>query len=183
MKENLFNPWHHVSHNFEESEITGIIEIPKGTRAKYELDKVSGMLKLDRVLFSSMYYPANYGFLPKTFCEDNDPLDILILSQIDVVPLCLVRARVIGVMPMLDQGEADDKIIAVCADDPSMDHINNMSGLPNHFMSELRAFFEDYKKLEGKSVVVEEFSGKEEAIRIIKESFDLYEKTFGKKSN
>ncbi len=178
MTQKPFNPWHNVSHNFEESEITGIIEIPKGTRAKYELDKESGMLKLDRVLFASMYYPANYGFIPRTYCEDNDPLDILIFSQVDVVPLCLVRAKVIGVMQMLDMGEADDKIIAVCADDPSVNHINDITELPKHFLSELRAFFEDYKKLEDKSVVVEEFGNKKDAIRIIKESFVLYDKTF-----
>src|SRR5690606_54476 len=179
MNEKLFNPWHDVSHDFNGTDITGIIEIPKGTRAKYELDKESGMLKLDRVLFASMYYPANYGFIPQTFCEDNDPLDILILSQIDVVPLCLVEAKVIGVMQMLDQGEADDKIIAVSAGDPSVNHINDISELPPHFISELRSFFEDYKKLEDKVVVVEEFGGKETAIRIIEESFELYKRTYG----
>ncbi len=173
-----FSPWHNVSPEFSENEVTGIIEIPKGTRAKYELDKESGLLKLDRVLFASMYYPANYGFIPKSYCEDNDPLDILILSQVDVVPLCLVRAKVIGVMQMLDQGEADDKIIAVCSGDPSVNHINDISELPPHFISELRSFFEDYKKLENKSVVVEDFGGREAALKIIQESFELYQKTF-----
>ena len=119
MIENRFNPWHHVSagNNLPDF-VNGIIEIPKGTRAKYELDKDSGLLKLDRVLYSSVYYPANYGFIPQTYCEDHDPLDILILSQIDIVPLCIVPAKVIGVMRMLDNGEADDKIIAVAAGDP-----------------------------------------------------------------
>ena len=108
------NPWHKVDIGAKAPDIvTGIIEIPKNTRAKYELDKDAGMLKLDRVLYSSMYYPANYGFIPRTYCDDNDPLDILILSQITVVPLCLVSAKVIGVMRMLDGGELDDKIIAV----------------------------------------------------------------------
>src|SRR5690606_18709814 len=180
MNEKLFNPWHDVSHDFNGTDITGIIEIPKGTRAKYELDKESGMLKLDRVLFASMYYPANYGFIPQSFCEDNDPLDILILSQVDVVPLCLVQAKVIGVMQMLDQGEADDKIISVATGDPSVSHINNISELPKHFISELKSFFEDYKKLENKSVVVEEFFDKETALKILKESFVLYKKTFPK---
>lgn len=178
-----FNPWHHVSHNYEDGEITGIIEIPSGTRAKYELDKVSGILKLDRVLYSSMYYPANYGFIPKSYGEDNDPLDILILTQVEVVPLCLVRARILGYMPMLDQNEPDEKIIAVCVDDPSVNHINDIFELPEHFISELRAFFEDYKKLEGKSVVVEEFLGREAAIEIVKESFLRYERTFKFKSD
>lgn len=179
--ENRFNPWHHVSPGDNMPEIVnGIIEIPKGTRAKYELDKESGLLILDRVLYSSVYYPANYGFIPQTYCDDKDPLDILILSQIDVVPMCIVPAKVIGVMQMLDNGEADDKIIAVAAGDPSISHINDISELPPHFISEMRSFFEDYKKLEKKTVVVEEFLGKDVANKIIQESFDLYKEKFGK---
>lgn len=174
-----FNPWHHVSPGENLPEIVnGIIEIPKGTRAKYELDKESGMLILDRVIYSSMYYPANYGFIPKTYCDDKDPLDILILTQIDVVPLCIVPAKIIGVMRMLDGGEADDKIIAVSAGDPSVNHINDISELPPHTVLELRAFFEDYKKLENKAVVVEDFLGREIALNILKDSFNLYDKTF-----
>lgn len=179
--ENKFNPWHHVSPGDNMPEIVnGIIEIPKGTRAKYELDKESGLLMLDRVLYSSVYYPANYGFIPQSYCDDKDPLDILILSQIDVVPMCIVPAKVIGVMQMLDNGEADDKIIAVAAGDPSISHINDISELPPHFISEMRSFFEDYKKLEKKTVVVEEFLGKDVANKIIQESFDLYKEKFGK---
>lgn len=177
----FFNPWHNVSPGDELPEIVnGIIEIPKGTRAKYELDKDSGLLKLDRVLFSSMYYPANYGFIPQTYCDDKDPLDILVISQIDVVPMCIVPSKVIGVMRMLDNGEADDKIIAVSAGDPSVNHINDISELPAHFISELRNFFEDYKKLEKKTVKVEDFLGKETAIEILNESFKLYNKHFSK---
>src|SRR5689334_13245376 len=113
-----FNPWHSVSVGKKAPEtVNGIIEIPKGSRAKYELDKESGLLKLDRVLYSSVFYPANYGFIPQTYCDDNDPLDILILSQVEIVPLCIVPARVVGVMRMIDGGEADDKIIAVAAGD------------------------------------------------------------------
>lgn len=176
---NIFNPWHHVSPGAETPGfINGIIEIPKGSRAKYELEKESGLLKLDRVLFSSMYYPANYGFIPQSYCDDNDPLDILVLSQIDVVPLCIVRAQVIGVMQMLDQGEADDKIIAVAAGDPSVNHIKDISELPPHFISELRAFFEDYKKLENKVVEVDAFGDRQKAIAIIEESFTLYKEKF-----
>jgi len=181
MQNTMFNPWHCVSPGDTVPEIVnGIIEIPKGTRAKYELDKESGMLRLDRVLYSSVYYPANYGFIPQTYCDDKDPLDILILSQIDVVPMCIVPAKVIGVMRMLDNGEADDKIIAVSAGDPSVSHINNIPELPLHFISELRSFFEDYKKLENKTVVVEDFLNKATAIEIIKESFVLYNQTFRK---
>ena len=176
---NKFNPWHDVSPGDHLPEIVnGIIEIPKGTRAKYELDKESGLLLLDRVLYSSVYYPANYGFIPQTYCDDKDPLDILILSQIDVVPLCIVPAKVIGVMRMLDNGEADEKIIAVAAGDPSVSHINDISELPAHFISEMRSFFEDYKKLEKKTVVVEDFLDRETAIEILKDSFTMYKENF-----
>ena len=120
----------------------GIIEIPKNSRAKYELDKESGMLMLDRVLYSSINYPANYGFIPKTYCDDGDPLDILVLSQIDIVPMCMVEAKVIGVMRMLDGGEMDDKIIAVAANDMSVNHLNDISELPPHSLLELRSFFD-----------------------------------------
>lgn len=175
-----FNPWHQVSPGDNlPGIVNGIIEIPKGTRAKYELDKESGMLILDRVIYSSMYYPANYGFIPKTYCDDKDPLDILILTQIDVVPMCIVPAKIIGVMRMLDGGEADDKIIAVSAGDPSVNHINDISELPPHTVLELRAFFEDYKKLENKAVVVEDFLGRELALDILQDAFKLYDETFG----
>jgi inorganic pyrophosphatase len=175
-----FNPWHHVSPGKSVPErVNGIIEIPKGTRAKYELDKSSGLLRLDRVLYSSVYYPANYGFIPQSYCEDKDPLDILIISQIEVVPMCLVEARVIGVMRMLDNDEADDKIIGVASGDPAVNHINDISQLPGHFISELKNFFEDYKKLEHKKVVVENFLDRETAMTILNESFELYKKTFG----
>jgi inorganic pyrophosphatase len=175
-----FNPWHRVNPGrADKGRVNGIIEIPKGTRAKYELDKESGLLILDRVLYSSMYYPANYGFVPQTYCEDRDPLDILIISQIEVVPMCIVPAKVIGVMRMLDNGEADDKIIAVASGDPSVSHINDISELPQHFISELKSFFEDYKKLEKKTVVVEDFQGRETAQEILEQSYLLYDGTFG----
>lgn len=176
---NKFNAWHDVSPGDNLPEIVnGIIEIPKGTRAKYELDKESGLLILDRVLYSSVYYPANYGFIPQSYCDDKDPLDILILSQIDIVPMCIVPAKVIGVMRMLDNGEADDKIIAVAAGDPSVSHINDISELPLHFISEMRSFFEDYKKLEKKTVVVEDFLDRETAIQILQDSFKMYQEKF-----
>jgi inorganic pyrophosphatase len=176
---NKFNAWHDVSPGDNLPEIVnGIIEIPKGTRAKYELDKESGLLILERVLYSSVYYPANYGFIPQSYCDDKDPLDILILSQIDIVPMCIVPAKVIGVMRMLDNGEADDKIIAVAAGDPSVSHINDISELPLHFISEMRSFFEDYKKLEKKTVVVEDFLDRETAIQILQDSFKMYQEKF-----
>ncbi|MEM6726032.1 MAG: inorganic diphosphatase [Bacteroidota bacterium] len=174
-----FNPWHHVQAGDDTPDIVnGIIEIPKNTRAKYELDKASGLLKMDRVIYSSMYYPANYGFIPKTYCDDDDPLDILILSQITVVPMCIVSAKVIGVMRMLDDGEMDDKIIAVAENDMSVNHINDISELPTHFMKELRNFFEDYKKLENKTVEVEDFQNAELAKTIVKQALIDYQTKF-----
>ncbi|MFA7685553.1 MAG: inorganic diphosphatase [Candidatus Gracilibacteria bacterium] len=171
------NPWRDVSPGKNIPDlVNGIIEIPKGSRAKYELDKESGLLIMDRVLYSAMYYPANYGFIPQTYCEDHDPLDIVILSQIEIVPLCIVPAKVIGVMRMLDGGEADDKIIAVAANDKSVSHINDVSELPEHFVSELRNFFEDYKKLEHKTVKVEEFQSAKTAKKIISKAIADYKK-------
>lgn len=173
------NPWHNVSVGNKVPEIVnGIIEIPKNTRAKYELDKESGLLILDRVIYSSMYYPANYGFIPQTYGDDNDPLDILILSQIEVVPLCIVSAKVIGVMRMLDGGELDDKIIAVAENDMSVNHLNDISELPAHFFNELRNFFEDYKKLENKTVEVEEFQNSELAKEILLKGIADYKLKF-----
>ncbi|HEY9258506.1 inorganic diphosphatase [Chitinophaga sp.] len=175
----MTNPWHSVSPGSEvPNVVNAIIEIPKGCRAKYELDKESGLLKLDRVLYSSVYYPANYGFIPQSYCDDHDPLDILILSQIECVPMCIIEAKVIGVMQMIDGGEADDKIIAVAANDMSVNHINDISELPPHFIDEMRHFFEEYKKLEKKTVVVEEFQNKVKAEEIIMKSFEDYRKIF-----
>ncbi|SOE19915.1 inorganic pyrophosphatase [Spirosomataceae bacterium TFI 002] len=175
------NPWHKVNIGENAPDIVnGIVEIPQNTRAKYELDKESGLLKMDRVIFSSMYYPANYGFIPQTYCDDKDPLDILILSQITLVPLCLVSAKVIGVMRMVDQGELDDKIIAVAEHDMSVNHYNDISELPPHFIKEMKNFFEDYKKLENKTVEVEEFQDASVAKQIIQQSIVDYKKLMGK---
>jgi inorganic pyrophosphatase len=171
------NPWHAVEIGSNAPDIVnGIIEIPKHTRAKYELDKESGLLKLDRVLYSSVYYPANYGFIPQTYCDDHDPLDILILSQITIVPMCIVSAKVIGVMRMMDGGEHDDKIIAVAENDMSVNHYKDISELPDHFINEMRNFFEDYKKLEHKTVVVKEFQNAELAKNIVLQSIIDYQK-------
>ncbi len=171
------NPWHKVSVGKDAPDIVNaIIEIPQNTRAKYELDKESGLLKLDRVLYSSMYYPANYGFIPQTYCDDKDPLDIVVLSQITVVPMCLLEAKVIGVMRMEDSGELDDKIIAVAKNDMSVNHIKDTEDLPKHFFKELKNFFEDYKKLENKTVVVEEFQHAAIAKDIVNQSIVDYKK-------
>lgn len=173
------HPWHELSPGNRLPEyVNGIIEIPKGSRAKYEVDKASGLIRLDRVLYSSMYYPANYGFIPQSYCGDKDPLDILVLAQVELVPLCLVEARVIGVMRMLDNGDADDKIIAVAAGDPSVNHIRDIRELPHHFISELRNFFEEYKKLENRTVVVDEFFDCLTAQHVVHEALELYKITF-----
>ena len=171
------NPWHKVSVGENSPKVVNaIIEIPKNTRAKYELDKESGLLLMDRVIFSSMYYPANYGFIPQTYCDDKDPLDILVLSQIEIVPMCIVSAKVIGVMRMIDGGEMDDKIIAAAEHDMSVGHINDIAELPNHFLRELQTFFEDYKKLENKTVEIEEFQGVQTAREIVETSMKDYRK-------
>lgn len=175
-----FHPWHDGSIGPGAPDIVnGVIEISKGSRAKYEIDKETGMLKLDRVIFSSFYYPTNYGFIPKTLGDDRDPLDILVISQVEIEPLCLVRAQVIGVMRMVDSGDGDDKILAVAADDKSVNHITEISQIPEHFYSELRHFFEQYKTLENKTVLVEDFQDKTVAIEIIDRAIDQYKKKFG----
>jgi inorganic pyrophosphatase len=183
MQINNDNPWHKVEIGKKKPGIVnGIIEIPKGNRAKYELDKESGLLVLDRVLYSSIFYPANYGFIPKTYCDDKDPLDILVLSQVTIVPLCIVSAKVIGVMRMLDGGEHDDKIIAVAENDMSVNHFNDISELPPHFIKELRSFFEDYKKLENKTVEVTQFQSSKTAKEIVQQSIIDYEEQILKSS-
>lgn len=175
----LFNPWHNVDiGNGSPDIVQAIIEIPKGSKAKYELDKDSGMLRLDRVLYSSVHYPANYGFIPRTLGDDHDPLDILVLSQIDLEPLCIVRAKVIGVMRMLDNGEADDKLIAVAADDMSVQHLNDISDLPAHVGNEILQFFREYKRLENKTVEVDELQDAAMAKTILNKAVEDYKSAF-----
>lgn len=175
------HPWHEVSIGLNPPEqVNGIIEIPRGSRAKYEVDKESGLIKLDRVLYASMYYPLNYGFIPQTLGEDHDPLDIVVLTQVSVVPRCMIPSRVVGVMRMIDRGEADDKIIAVAEQDASVSHIRDVSELPEFFRVELRHFFENYKTLENKKVVVDEFLSKAHALPIIERSITYYRETYRK---
>lgn len=171
------NPWHDVTLGAKSpEEFPAIIEIPKGSKVKYELDKETGLIKVDRILYSSVHYPANYGFIPQTYCDDNDPLDVLVLGQEVLVPLCIAYAKPIGVMRMLDQGEADDKIIAVHAHDPEFNHFNSIKDLPPHRIKEIRRFFEDYKTLENKKVTIEEFHDRDVALKIVREAIDLYNK-------
>ena len=173
------NPWHDVPADFSnENEVNALIEISAGMRAKYELDKETGLLKLDRVLYSSVYYPANYGFVPQTLAEDDDPIDILVLSQVNLQPLSIVKARIIGVMLMTDQGDPDEKLIAVATGDTSVNHYHNMEDLPPMFGEEVRQFFQEYKKLENKPVTVDEFKGQAEALKLLKNSIDRYKEKY-----
>src|SRR5919199_882536 len=152
------HPWHGVHYgDGAPVEVNALVEIPQGSRAKYEIDKESGLLKLDRVIYSSFHYPVNYGFIPRTLGLDNDPLDILVLCSQTIQPLCLVEATVIGNMQMIDNGEMDDKIIAVATKDPSVNHIKSIEELPQHFINELKNYFEQYKVLENKQVQIENF--------------------------
>ncbi len=172
---NRSHPWHGITPGKEAPAIVNcIIEIPKGSKGKYEMDKDSGLLELDRVLFSSVHYPANYGFIPQTYCDDQDPLDILVICSIDVYPMCIIEAKVIGVMEMIDGDEKDAKIIGIARNDMSVNHINELSQLPPHTLVELKRFFEDYKKLEHKNVTVEQFLEKEMAYTIITDSIKRY---------
>lgn len=151
-----------------------IIEIPKGSSIKYELDKKTGLLKVDRMLYSAVYYPANYGFIPQTFAEDDDPLDVLVLCQEPVAPLTLVQARAIGLMTMVDQGKKDHKILAVASQDPEYSDVKQFDELPSHRLNMLRRFFQDYKQLEGKSVEVNEIQPAETALPIILDALEAY---------
>jgi inorganic pyrophosphatase len=177
---NVLHPWHgaHYGKKCPEA-VNALIEIPQGSRTKYEIDKETGLLIMDRVIHSSFHYPVNYGFIPQTLGLDGDPLDILVLCSQTIQPLCLVEATVIGNMQMIDSGEEDDKIIAVATNDPSVNHIGNISELPRHFFNELKHYFEEYKVLENKEVRIDNFQTKEEAYRIIHEAIDLYKKKFG----
>ena len=173
------HPWHEVRIGKNSPEIVNaVVEIPKGSRAKYEIDKDSGLIKLDRVLYGSMMYPTLYGIIPQTLFDDGDPLDILILTQVVLVPLTLVSAKVIGVMRMIDQGVPDDKIIAVVASDPSVSSMNDIDDLPQNLKDELKNFFENYTRLEGKIVSVPAFLDKKAAFETIEHSIELYNKKF-----
>lgn len=175
------HPWHGVPYGDNApTVVNAVIEIPQGSRAKYEIDKDSGLLKLDRVIYSSFYYPCNYGFIPQTYGDDKDPLDILVITSLPVQALCIMEAKVVGVMQMIDNGDGDDKIIAVAANDPAVNHYNNMGELPPHFFSELRHFFQEYKTLENKKVIVEEFGDKATAHKVILDAVNSYNEHFRK---
>ena len=174
------NIWHDMpQENIKSNNFTAVIEIPKGGKTKYELDKQTGLLRLDRVLYTSTHYPANYGFIPRTYADDGDPLDVLVLCQESIAPMTLVQCYPIGVVQMTDEDSGDEKIIAVPFRDPSLSCYSDISQLPSHNMDELRHFFTVYKMLENKHTAVHEILGHEQAERLISECIENYNKTFG----
>src|SRR5687767_8723158 len=173
------HPWHGAHYGSKAPQrVNALIEIPQGSRAKYEVDKDTGLLRLDRVIYSSFHYPVNYGFIPQTLGQDGDPLDILVLCSQSIQSLCLVEATVIGNMQMIDNGQQDDKVIAVATNDPSVSHYTRIEDLPHHFLLELRNFFEQYKVLENKKVAIDSFQDQLIALRVIQAAIDLYKETF-----
>lgn len=173
------NIWHEISEErIKKDDFVSVIEITKGGKNKYELDKETGMLKLDRVLYTATHYPANYGFIPRTYAGDGDPLDVLVLCQEKIVSLTLVETYPIGVLKMIDNNEYDEKIIAVAKKDPFLNEYKDITEVPSHISSEIMHFFEVYKQLEGKQTMVDKIMGREEAERIIQESIDNYKAKF-----
>jgi len=172
----ILHPWHSLSPGKDAPDIVNaIIEIPMGSKVKYELDKRSGLIMVDRILYGAVFYPANYGFIPQTYCEDKDPLDILVLCQEPLYPRSIVEAKIIGSMAMVDDGDADDKVIAVMTGDPHYNEYNDISQLPSFVLKELRKFFMDYKELEkNKEVAVDDFSGRVDAQNIVKKGLKYY---------
>jgi len=172
------HPWHdcYIDESIIPTAFPAVIEIPKGSTNKYELDKETGLLRLDRVLYSAVHYPADYGFIPRTFCDDGDPLDVLVLGQEPVYPLTIVEARAIGVMRMRDDKGIDDKIISISVRDPAFADYTDHSQLPAHVLRQMRRFFEDYKVLERKQVVIEGLLGPAQALDIIRDALEMYRK-------
>ncbi len=174
------NIWHDMDPaKIAPTDFNAVIEISKGSKCKYELDKYTGLLKLDRILYTSTHYPANYGFIPRTYADDGDPLDVLVLCSEEIHPLTLIRVYPIGVMRMIDGGKMDDKIIAVPFSDPTYFGINSIDELPSHIFDEIVHFFKVYKQLENKQTDVKSLFGREKALEIIAEAIDNYNNSFG----
>lgn len=175
------NIWHDISpKRVNKNVFTAVVEIPKGSKIKYELDKETGLLKMDRILHTSTHYPANYGFIPRTYAEDGDPLDFLMLCSETLVPLSLVQCKPIGVITMSDNGAADEKIICVPTEDPNYEVYTDIEQLPKHIFQEMSHFFSVYKQLEGKDTVIDEIQGAEKAREIIQSCIDRYIECFCK---
>ena len=177
----MSNIWHDISpKRINAQDFICVIEISKGSKKKYELDKETGFILLDRILYTSTHYPANYGFIPRTYGDDNDPLDVLLLCSEPLEPLTLVRAYPIGVIKMIDNGRNDEKIIAIPFNDPTYNQYTNIDQLPSHIFEEMRHFFSVYKNLENKTTAVDEVSGREEAVKIVQAAIDNYIECFCK---
>ena len=177
----MSNIWHDISpKRISAEDFICVVEISKGSKKKYELDKETGFIMLDRILYTSTHYPANYGFIPRTYGDDKDPLDVLLLCSEPLEPLCLVRAYPIGVISMIDNGRNDEKIIAIPFNDPTYNQYTNIDQLPNHVFEEMRHFFSVYKNLENKTTAVNEVSDRNEAISVIKNAIDSYIENFCK---
>jgi inorganic pyrophosphatase len=175
----MAHPWHDVSIGDEApDEFNIVIEVSKGSKVKYEIDKETGLLKVDRILYSSVVYPENYGFIPQTLADDDDPLDVLVLMQQPVLPLSILKVRPIGLLPMVDEGENDENIICVHVDDPVYKGYSNVNEFPEHQLSEMQQFFMEYKKLEEKEVSVGDVSGPEDAVEYIRRSIEQYKEHF-----
>ena len=175
------NIWHDIDpKNITPEKFTAVIEISKGSKCKYELDKYTGLLRLDRVLYTSTHYPANYGFIPRTFADDGDPLDVLVLCSAAIQPMTLIDVTPIGVMRMIDSGAIDDKIIAVPISDPTYNKITAIGELPSHIFDEIMHFFTVYKQLENKQTAVKELFDRKEAIQIISDAIESYKNLYNK---
>jgi inorganic pyrophosphatase len=172
------HPWHISIGDNAPQIVKAVIEIPENTRVKYELDKSTGLLKMDRVLYASIYYPLNYGLVPQTYFDDGDPLDILVMCSLEIHPLCIVDAKVIGIMHMQDENGIDDKILSVAANDPAFHHINDITDVAAHQMNQLKHFFKGYKTLENKKVEVGNMFGRDKACECINHSMELYKQKF-----
>lgn len=173
----MTNLWHDVNRETKE-EFNVIVECPKGTRVKYEIDKETGLIMFDRILYSPMHYSTNYGFVPQTLWEDGDPLDVLVLTEESLVPGCLVKCRAVGVLDMIDGGEGDAKVLAVPLKDPRYDQIKDINDVPPHLLKEIQHFFRVYKDLQNKKVEVGDWKNRESALQDIEKSFKLYDEKF-----
>lgn len=177
----MVNIWHDINpERIRPDDFIAVVEISKGSKKKYELDKETGLIILDRILYTSTHYPENYGFIPRTYGDDLDPLDVLVICSEPIEPLSLVRCYPIGVMNMIDYGMNDEKIIAIPFNDPNFNIYKNINELPRHIFEEMRHFFSVYKELENKETAVDEFGGPEEALEIIKNCIENYKQEFNK---
>lgn len=177
----MIHPWHDLDPGKKvPNEFETVIEIPLGSNVKYELDKHTGMIKVDRILYSAVYYPANYGFIPQTVAEDGDPLDVLVLCQEPIVPLAVISARSVGLMTMIDSGTLDHKVIAVATEDPEFNRFKEALQIPPHYLQMVRRFFQDYKQLEHKTVEVEEILPSSAAHPVIQSALDRYTQKYAR---